>query len=141
VTLVEPMLLAEKAAALERHLQRVESRRPHTPEEFVAGTDQSDAVILHLWQAVQIAIDLAVSTHVRAGLGTPATYGDVFRGLVHARIIPASLGESLVRAAAFRNAIVHAYENLDLQRVFVAARDGPGDLRALVGALRDYAPR
>ena len=138
---LEPALLAEKAAALERHLLRVEARRPASADELIAGTDVCDAVILHLWQAVQIAIDLAMSTHVRGGLGSPPTYGDAFRGLVRAGIIPAALGDALVRAAAFRNAIVHAYENLDMQRVFVASRDGPADLRALVAALRDHESR
>lgn len=33
---------------------------------------QTDAVVLHLWQAVQVVIDLAVSSYVRLGLGQPA---------------------------------------------------------------------
>ncbi len=82
---LDEVLLAEKAAAIERHLARVEARRPARAEELRAGSDASDAVILHLWQAVQIAIDLGVAAHVRAGLGSPA-YGDAFRGLARAGI-------------------------------------------------------
>jgi len=34
-------------------------------------TVESDAVILHLWQAVQVVIDLAVSTCVKSGSARP----------------------------------------------------------------------
>jgi uncharacterized protein YutE (UPF0331/DUF86 family) len=141
VTGVDLVLLAEKAAAVERHLARVEARRPATAEGLLAGSDAADAVILHLWQAVQIVIDLAISVHVRSGLGSPPTYGDAFRGLARAGVLPAELAESLVRATGFRNAVVHAYESLDLRRVYLAAQAGPDDLRAFLAALRDHARR
>ena len=136
---LDETLLAEKAAAIERHLARVEARRPARAEDLQAGSDASDAVILHLGQAVQVAIDLGVAAHVRAGLGSPATYGDAFRGLARAGLLPGALAEALVRATGFRNAIVHAYENLDLARVHAAAMAGPADLRALLAHLRDHA--
>jgi uncharacterized protein YutE (UPF0331/DUF86 family) len=138
---LDEVLLAEKAAAIERHLARVEARRPARAEDLRAHSDISDSVILHLWQAVQLAIDLGVSAHVRAGLGSPATYGDALRGLARARILPQALADALVRATGFRNAIVHAYEDLDLQRVFAAAQAGPADLRAFLAHLRDHARR
>jgi uncharacterized protein YutE (UPF0331/DUF86 family) len=43
----------------------------------------------------------------------------------------------LVRAAGFRNIVAHAYDTLDMARVFRAAQEGPVDLRALLAALRD----
>jgi len=46
-------LLAERAMAVERHLRRAADRLPARVEEFQSGTDASDALILHLWQAVQ----------------------------------------------------------------------------------------
>ncbi|MCA9515236.1 MAG: hypothetical protein KC635_09865 [Myxococcales bacterium] len=41
----------------------------------------------------------------------------------------------LVRAAAFRNVVAHAYEDLDLALVRTAAERGPADLRAFLAAL------
>jgi hypothetical protein len=38
------------------------------------STDASDAVILHLWQAVQMVIDLAVSACLKFDLGAPQGY-------------------------------------------------------------------
>jgi endonuclease III len=46
-------LLAERVAAVERHLARVAQKLPATPGELAPNTDTSDAVILHLWQATQ----------------------------------------------------------------------------------------
>lgn len=87
-------VLAERAAAIRRHLARVAEKLPASAAELAASSDASDAVILHLWQATQIVIDLAVSA-----------------------------------------CVAHAYENLDLARVHIAAASGPADLLAFVAAL------
>lgn len=128
-------VLAERTLALERHLTRVAERLPQSADGLVASTDASDAVILHLWQATQIVIDLAVAACVAHGSGTPQSYADAFRRLQDAGIIDESLAGRLVRAAGFRNVVAHAYERLDLARVFEAATRGPADLRAFVAAI------
>ena len=92
-------------------------------------------MVLHLWQAVQVVVDLAVSWCVRAGLGAPPTYGDAFRRLRDAAELPPDLTDRLVRAVGFRNLLVHAYADLDLRRVHAAATSGPDDLRAFLAVL------
>lgn len=135
MTTFDRALLAEKVAAVERHLARVESRLPEEPDRFTAGTDASDAVVLHLWQAVQLVIDLALSACIHFKLGTPASYAEAFRLLADDGKLERELAERLVRAAGFRNAVAHAYERLDMRRVHEAARSGPADLRAFLGTL------
>lgn len=132
-------LLAERASAVERHLDRVTARLPADAEDFQPATDRSDAVVLHLWLAVQIAIDLAVSTCVALQLGAPATYAEAFRALAAAGHLEPALSERLVRAAGFRNLVAHAYESIDMARVYRAAQTGPDDLRALLSALARIA--
>jgi uncharacterized protein YutE (UPF0331/DUF86 family) len=102
-------------------------------------TDASDAVILHLWQATQIVIDLAMSTCLSLNLGTPGSYGDAFRRLQNAGLVGAELADRLVSAADFRNVVAHAYDTLDMSRVHRAATHGPADLRAFLAVLRDRA--
>lgn len=131
-------VLAERAASVERHLGRVQQQLPEDAGALRPATEASDAVVLHLWQAVQIVIDLAVSCCVAQGLGTPATYGDAFRMLGSHGLIDEDLAARLARAAGFRNVLVHAYADLDLRRVHEAARTGPGDLRAFLAAMRDH---
>ncbi len=123
--------------AVERHLRRVADRLPQNPAEMQPATDASDAVILHLWQATQIVIDLAMTACLSLKLGTPASYADAFRRLQQAGVVEAALADRLARTAGFRNVVAHAYEALDMARVHAAATNGPADLRAFLALLRD----
>lgn len=136
---VDRELLAERSASVERHLRRVAEHLPADPADLNPLSSATDTVVLHLWQAVQVVIDLAVSTAVRLGLGSPPTYGDAFRALADAGVLDAALADRLARAAGFRNLIVHAYARLDLAKVHAIAAEGPADLRAFLVALRDRA--
>ena len=132
-------LLAERTMAVERHLRRVAARLPESAASMQPSTDASDAVVLHLWQATQIAIDLAMAACLSLKLGTPTSYADAFRRLQQAGVIHAPLADRLVRAAGFRNVVAHAYDTLDMGRVHAAATQGPADLLAFLARLRDRA--
>jgi uncharacterized protein YutE (UPF0331/DUF86 family) len=115
----------------------VAARLPASPDDLRPASDASDAVVLHLWQATQIVIDLAMSACLVLRLGTPSSYADAFRRLERADVVGADLADRLVRAAGFRNLVAHAYESLDLKRVHAAATHGPADLLRFLGHLRD----
>ena len=133
-------VLAERTMAVERHLRRVADRLPASRSEMQPATDVSDAVILHLWQATQIVIDLAMAACLSLKLGTPASHADAFRRLQQAEVIEPALADRLVRAAGFRNVVAHAYDTLDMTRVYSAAQEGPADLIAFLATIRDRAP-
>jgi len=137
LSLFDPDILAERVARLQRHLDRVAARLPPTPDDLEPATDASDAVVLHLWQAVQLVIDLGIAACVKSGLGTPPTYADAFRRLAEHGHIDRELAERLTRACGLRNVIAHAYDSIDLRRVHEAAQRGPADLLAFVRQLRD----
>lgn len=120
-----------------RHLARVAERLPAGAAELRAAPDTSDTVILHLWQAVQVVIDVAVAACLHFDLGAPASYADAFRRLAGARVIDDALATRLGRAAGFRNVVAHAYDQLDMARVFRAAQEGPPNLEAFLAAVRD----
>ena len=130
-------LLGEKTAVIERHLSRVAECLPDDPEDLAPMTSASDSVILHLWQAVQGVIDLAASACIHFRLGTPPSYGGSFKRLAAAGYLESGLAARLAQAAGFRNVVAHAYEQLDMGRVFRAAREGPADLRAFLKALAE----
>ena len=136
---IDRAVITERGAAINRHLDRVAARLPATANELIAATDASDAVILHLWQATQIAIDLALSVCVQLGLGTPQSYAGAFRLLQDHGVIESTLADNLVKAAGFRNIVAHAYGTLDMSRVYRAASEGPADLRAFVAAIAKAA--
>lgn len=138
---VDREVLAERTAAVSAHLRRVADHLPTDPADLRPQDSSTDTVILHLWQATQVVIDLAVSTCVRLGLGSPPTYGDAFRDLATAGVIDNELAHRLAGAAGFRNLVVHAYARLDLHLVHAIATAGPPDLTAFLRALAAYAPR
>ncbi len=127
--------LAAKLRAMERHLVRVETMLPAARAELIPMTAACDAVTLHLWQAVQLAIDVAVGECAARGLGTPPDYASAFRLLRDVNVLPPELTERLVRAVGFRNVIAHAYESLDLGQLWDAGSEGPRDLRAFMHAI------
>jgi uncharacterized protein YutE (UPF0331/DUF86 family) len=137
VSTLDREILAERAMVVRRHLARVAERLPAQVSELRPATDASDAVILHLWQAVQVVIDLAVSACLHWDLGAPPSYAEAFRRLAGDGIIDDALAVRLGRAAGFRNVIAHAYDELDMSRVFRAASKEPADLEAFLSVLRD----
>lgn len=132
--------LADRTMAVERHVRRAAERLPASASEMQPAADASDAVVLHLWQATQIVIDLAMAACLSLKLGTPASHADAFRRLQQAKVIEPTLADRLVRAAGFRNVVAHAYDTLDMARVYDTAREGPADLLAFLAVLRDRAP-
>jgi uncharacterized protein YutE (UPF0331/DUF86 family) len=98
-------------------------------------TDEADAVVLHLWQATQLVIDLALAVCVQRRLGAPSGYADAFRRLQAAELLVEELAGRRMRAAAFHNVVAHEYGELDLARVHEAAQRGPDDLRAFLAVV------
>ncbi len=139
MSVLDRAVLAERTMAVQRHLARVADRLPASAAGLQPASDASDAVVLHLWQATQIVIDVALGACLALRLGAPGSYADAFRRLQNAGIVEPALADRLVRAAGFRNVVAHAYESLDLKRVHRAAADGPADLLKFLARLKDHA--
>jgi uncharacterized protein YutE (UPF0331/DUF86 family) len=138
MSMLDKEILAERVAAIERHLGRVKKCLPPSESEFVPLSNSSDAVILHLWQAIQIVIDMASSACIYLKLGTPVSYADAFLKLGAAGYLDRELAVRLSHASGFRNRIVHAYEELDMHKVYLIATKGPEDLRQFLLAARKW---
>ena len=139
MSVLDRAVLAERTMAVQRHLARVADRLPASRADLQPASDASDAVVLHLWQATQIVIDVALGACLALRLGAPGSYADAFRRLQGAGIVEPALADRLARAAGFRNVVAHAYESLDLKRVHRAAADGPADLLKFLACLKDHA--
>ncbi len=132
-------LLTAKAASIERHLRRVETTLAKQQGDLNPGSDASDAIVLHLWQAVQLTMDLAFAASSHLNLPAAATYGDAFRNCAREGTIDGLLAQRLVQSTGFRNAIAHAYEELDRDLVLKTASSGPADLRRFLAAMAALA--
>ena len=132
---IDPDLLRERSHVLEKHLNRIGEILPAEAALFVRGTDATDAVALHLLFGMQIVLDLSIFACIHFGLQAPASYDDAVARLAHAGTISEELSERLERAATFRDAFVHAYDDLEASSIYRAAKVLPEDLRAFMREL------
>lgn len=130
---LERELLTERTAAVERHLKRVTERLPGDSRELRPMTDAADTVILHLWQAVLIVIDLATAACAHFRLGTPQDYTEAFQRLRRSGYLGSDLATRLARAARLPDLVER--DEIEMDWLYRAAQDGPGDLRAFLAAL------
>ena len=125
-------LLAERAGVLETHLRRIEATLPQDPQGFERGTDQADVVSMHLLFAIQVVLDVSIFACIHFGLQAPASYDDAVARLAYAGRIDEALADRLEKAAALRDVLVHAFDDLDAPSIYRAARVLPDDLRAFL---------
>lgn len=135
---VDPELMRERSRVLEGHLGRIEAALPADALAFKRGTDTADVVSLHLLFGIQVVLDLAVFCCIHFGLQAPASYGDAVALLAHAGRLSDPLAERLEKAANFRDAFVHAFDDIDAGSTYRAARALPDDLRMFVAEISGH---
>lgn len=135
---IDPVLLAERSRVLESHLVRLQATLPADPVTFRRGTDTMDVVSLHLLFSIQIVLDLAIFGCIHFGLQAPASYDEAIARLAHAGRISDPLADRLEKAATFRDAFVHAFDDLDPMAIHRAARALPDDLRMFMAEIAGH---
>lgn len=76
-----------------------------------------DAVMLNLLRACAAAIDLAMYTVSNRKLGAPTDTKDAFTRLERAGILDSETAGAMKKMVGFRNLAIHAYQELDMNRV------------------------
>lgn len=135
---VDPELMRERSRVLEAHLDRIKDALPADALAFKRGTDAADVVSLHLLFGIQVVLDLAVFCCIHFGLQAPASYDDAVARLAHAGRIADPLAERLEKAANFRDAFVHAFDDIDAATIYRAARALPDDLRMFMADISGH---
>lgn len=110
-------VILNKAASIERCLQRVLEEYAGDNQNLVANQTKQDAIILNLQRACETAIDLAMYVVNQRRLGAPQESRDAFTLLQTAGILPADLATRMQRMVGFRNIAVHEYTRLNLEVV------------------------
>jgi uncharacterized protein YutE (UPF0331/DUF86 family) len=132
-------IISRKLDSLARCVRRIETKRPPTLEELVTNIDLQDILSVNLERAVQLCVD--IGAHVLADLDAPPpqTMGEVFTSLVVQTVIPESVGMVLRKAVGFRNLSVHAYDQVDWQRVFDIVHHRIQDFRVFSQSINDWS--
>lgn len=135
---IDPELLRERTLVLETHLGRIKEMLPADALAFKRGTNAADVVSLHLLFAIQVVLDLSVFACLHFGLQAPASYDDAMARLGHAGRISDSLSVRLEKAATFRDAFVHAFDDLEAASIYRAGKVLPDDLRAFMADIASH---
>ena len=123
-------VILNKAASIERCLQRILEEYAQDNQNLVANQTKQDAIILNLQRACETAIDLAMYVVNQRRLGAPQESRDAFILLQTGGILPADLATRMQRMVGFRNIAVHEYTRLNLEVVQAIITKQLDDFRA-----------
>ncbi len=107
-------VLINKAATIERCVQRAREEYFADPGGFGADFTRQDAAILNIQRACEAALDMGQHLIRRERLGVPQSARDVFALLAQGGWIELPLAQGLQRMVGFRNIAVHDYQKLQL---------------------------
>jgi uncharacterized protein YutE (UPF0331/DUF86 family) len=128
-------IILRKLDSLARCVKRIEEKRPATLEQLIDDIDLQDILSINLERAVQVSVD--IGAHLIAGLSVPppGTMGEVFDILSTEKLIPEETGLALRKAVGFRNLSVHAYDQVDWERVFEIVHERMDAFRKFADAI------
>lgn len=128
-------VLLNKAATIERCVQRARDEYVKDPASFASDFTRQDAAILNIQRACEAALDMGQHLIRLHKLGVPQSSRDVFNLLATAGFIDSTLAEQLKKMIGFRNIAVHEYQRLQLPITEHIIQHRLGDFRDYVTAL------
>lgn len=105
-------VLLNKAATIERCLQRVREEYAAAGKNFSTDFSHQDAAVLNIQRACEAALDMGQYLIRRDRLGVPQSARDVFGLLAQHGYIETHLADALKHMVGFRNIAVHDYQAL-----------------------------
>ena len=126
--MVDKDLLLAKASSVRRHLKRVKEKSKVDLKAFLSDVDRQEIVMFNLQMAIQNCIDIAAHIISEEGLGIPDSISEMFYLLQENGYLDNLLTEKMVKAAGFRNLIVHEYAKIEVKQVFDISQKDIKDL-------------
>ena len=106
-------VINRKLESLRHCIARITSKMPIAREVLQSNYDLQDIIALNLERAVQICVDIAAHVISETEMPPPSTMAEGFARLAELQILPLQLAESLQKAVAFRNILVHNYTDIN----------------------------
>lgn len=107
-------VLLNKAATIERCLQRIGEEYRGYEAELETNHTRQDAIVLNLQRACEAAIDMAMHAVRGRRFGLPQDSREAFTLLEQNGIIAADVAMRMRAMVGFRNIAVHQYQALSL---------------------------
>lgn len=128
-------ILLNKAAIIERCLQRVDEEYRGHEQELETNMTRQDSIILNLQRACEAAIDLAMHVVRIRSLGLPQESREAFVLLHRVALIDETLSKRMQAMVGFRNVAVHAYQKLSMPILRSILETRLGDFRSFTEAM------
>jgi uncharacterized protein YutE (UPF0331/DUF86 family) len=132
-------VLLNKAATIERCLQRIDQEYKGHEAELDRNFTRQDAIILNLQRACETAIDAAMHLVRTRRLGLPQESREAFTLLEGVGLIGSSMAVRMRAMVGFRNVAVHDYIRLNLEIVRAIVARHLDDLRAFATTIIRHA--
>lgn len=126
--MVDRDLIVAKAAAVRKHLKRIEYKREISLETFTKDIDCQDIVLFNFQMAIQNCVDIAAHIVGEKGFGIPGSTNELFHMLEENGFLQLEIAEKMARAVGFRNLMVHEYAKIDIELVYTLAHENLDDL-------------
>lgn len=136
--MVRPEVIRRRLEMLSEHLRILERIAQYEQREFLADPEHYGSAERFLQLALEALLDMGSHVIAEEGLGTVNQSRDIPRLFLEHGYIDAALEERWLRMIGFRNILVHAYLELDRERVYEVLQNGLNDIRALQGMFSQF---
>ncbi|KUK32092.1 MAG: Uncharacterized protein XD63_0683 [Thermoanaerobacterales bacterium 50_218] len=135
--MVEVTVIERKLKDLDRYLQQLSRYQGITGEELRHDLEKAWAVEHGLQLCIQILLD--VGNHLLSEKGVfVSDYKSIFFELARLGVLPMDFAKRISGMAGFRNILVHAYGEVDLEKVAQMLSENLGDFRKFAEYLCTY---
>lgn len=119
-------LIEKKILAIDQYLKELAPLTRFTLRQFLADYKIYRTAERNLQLIVDTAVDINNCLITDKSLPPPDDYYQSFVKLGELKILPLTFAKKIAQSTGLRNRLVHAYENIDLARIF---HDLKSDLR------------
>ncbi|HHY38414.1 MAG TPA: DUF86 domain-containing protein [Clostridia bacterium] len=131
--MIDRTKLRDKMAFIENNLRLLREISKLPAEKFTTLTTDFHAAVRLLQISIEAMIDIGNHIVAQERLGVPKTYGEVFRLMADANVIPRSFLETTEKMVKFRNRVVHLYSDVDPMEVHNILCNNLDDFNVFIG--------
>jgi uncharacterized protein YutE (UPF0331/DUF86 family) len=129
-------IIENKLAAVRKFVDQLITYRKLSSNQIQHDATLRGAVERYLYLAAQATIDAAEATIAYRGYRKPTSNRECFEVLFENGVLTQALTENLVKMAAFRNMLSHAYDRIDFDIVTKVLADSLSDLDEFILAIK-----
>jgi uncharacterized protein YutE (UPF0331/DUF86 family) len=134
--MVDTAILNRLLLNIDGYCQDLQAVHDMKLEDFVVDIKSQRFVERTLHIAIECCLDICHHIISDRKWREPSSYADAFMVLAEHGVLPAGTLEQYRLMAQFRNKLVHYYENVDANQVFIIAKTRCGDFSAFTSAIR-----